>query len=268
MLSSSLPNVKIGFLDRSSVRGEDDKPFIIGVTGGTASGKTTVCEAILKKLSDQRVAIISQDSFYRSLNHDDLEQVHQYNFDHPDAFDWPAIADILKGIKENKRVEIPNYSFVTHTRLTETTPIYGVDVILFEGILAFYTSELRDQMDMKIFVDTDADTRLCRRVVRDINERGRTLEGVLKQYEKFVKPSFDDYILPTKKYADVIIPRGSDNLVAIDLIVQHVRTKLDQKSAAPSRGGLAPKTRLPPRVATRDQNLNLEAEDDCLFKME
>eukprot|EP01113_Clastostelium_recurvatum_P032779 TRINITY_DN4254_c0_g1_i2.p1 TRINITY_DN4254_c0_g1~~TRINITY_DN4254_c0_g1_i2.p1 ORF type:complete len:261 (-),score=48.25 TRINITY_DN4254_c0_g1_i2:71-853(-) len=246
---ASLPNVKIGLLDPAHPRfgSKSDQPFIIGVSGGTASGKTTVCEAISQKLGDQRMVIISQDSFYRNLTHSELDSVQGYNFDHPDAFDWPAVVEVLKGLKSGRRVEIPQYSFVTHTRLKETTSVYGVDVILFEGILSFFRPEIRDQMDMKIFVDTDADTRLSRRVIRDIRERGRTLEGVLKQYESFVKPSFDEYILPTKKFADVIIPRGSDNVVAIDLIVQHVHGKLVAKNpitnSTPSRG--RPKSRIP-----------------------
>jgi len=226
-VSTSLPNYKIGALDGHMA--QKKKPFIIGVCGGTASGKTSVCEDILKKLENQRVVIISQDSFYASLTEEQLKTVHSYNFDHPNAFDWPLVESVLRGIKGGKPAEIPQYSFITHTRLKETTPLLGADVILFEGILSFYTKELRDLMDIKLFVDTDADTRLSRRVMRDINERGRNLQGVLHQYETFVKPSFDEYILPTKKYADVIIPRGIDNQVAIKLIVQHIQTKLEER---------------------------------------
>jgi uridine kinase len=227
-LSSSLPNYKIGDWEES-MKQRKKRPFIIGVCGGTASGKTSVCEDILKKLENQRVVIISQDSFYCALGEKQLSEVHSYNFDHPNAFDWKLLEDVLGGIKAGKRVDIPQYSFITHSRLTESTPLYGADVILFEGILAFYTQQLRETMDLKLFVDTDADTRLSRRVMRDISERGRTLQGVLHQYETFVKPAFEEYILPTKKYADVIIPRGIDNQVAIKLIVQHIRTKLDER---------------------------------------
>jgi len=231
-LSSSLPN-NVGLWDemkkRSTKKGEREGPFIIGVCGGTASGKTSVCEDILKKLENKRVAIVSQDSFYCSLSEDGVKEVSKHNFDHPDAFDWPLLTSVLTVIRSGKRAEIPQYSFITHSRLEETTPLYGADVILFEGILAFYKTELRELMDIKIFVDTDADTRLSRRVMRDINERGRSLDGVLHQYEKFVKPSFDEYIFPTKKYADVIIPRGVDNQVAINLLVQHIRSKLDER---------------------------------------
>eukprot|EP01132_Coremiostelium_polycephalum_P013220 gene13220-16125_t len=206
-------------------------PFIIGVTGGTASGKTTVCDEIIKRLEGQRIGIICLDSFYKPLDKSILDNVANYNFDHPDAFDWGLVQESLRGLKEGNAVQIPTYCFKTHSRLSETSLVQDIDVILFEGILSFYTQGLRDQMDMKIFVDTDSDTRLSRRVMRDIAERGRNLEGVLYQYERFVKPAFDDYILPTKKYADVIIPRGADNLVAIDLIVQHIRSKLNEKEA-------------------------------------
>lgn len=213
-------------------------PFIIGVTGGTASGKTTVCDEIIKRLENKRIAIISLDSFYRPLSKQDQENVSSYNFDHPDAFDWALVQQSLKNLKNGLTVQIPTYCFKTHSRVAETTPICNIDVILFEGILSFYTQDLRDQMDMKIFVDTDSDTRLSRRVMRDIAERGRSLEGVLYQYEKFVKPAFDDYILPTKKHADVIIPRGADNIVAIDLIVQHIRLKLNEKEISRRLEGL------------------------------
>jgi len=232
--SSSLPNYKVGAWDEH-LKDKKQKPFIIGVAGGTASGKTSVCEDILKKLENQRVVIISQDSFYKSLEQNVLDEVHNYNFDHPVAFDWQTLESVISGLKAGKRMEIPQYSFISHSRKKETTPIYGADVILFEGILAFYTQELRDAMDLKLFVDTDADTRLSRRVMRDINERGRQLDGVLRQYERFVKPSFEDYILPTKKHADVIIPRGVDNQVAIKLIVQHIRAKLDERDPARAR---------------------------------
>jgi len=207
-------------------------PFIIGVTGGTASGKTTVCSEIMKRLGTRRIAIICLDSFYKPLSQKDRENVASYNFDHPDAIDWELIQCILKDLKKGKTAEIPTYCFVTHSRLPETTTIGNADVILFEGILSFYTEILREHMDIKIFVDTDSDTRLSRRVMRDIAERGRSLEGVLYQYEKFVKPAFDDYILPTKKYADVIIPRGADNVVGIDLIVQHIGAKLSEREAS------------------------------------
>eukprot|EP01114_Cavostelium_apophysatum_P022011 TRINITY_DN782_c0_g1_i2.p1 TRINITY_DN782_c0_g1~~TRINITY_DN782_c0_g1_i2.p1 ORF type:complete len:255 (+),score=32.05 TRINITY_DN782_c0_g1_i2:45-767(+) len=211
--------------------GNQRRPLIIGVAGGTASGKTSVCTMIIKNLGfdKQRVAIVSQDSFYKTL--DQSADLHNYNFDHPDAFDWDLIEQFLRELSEGKSVKVPVYDFVTHSRKDEShsTLLSNIDIVLFEGILAFYHAPVRVYMKMKIFVDTDPDTRLSRRILRDISERGRDLEGVLTQYERTVKPSFDEYILPTKKYADVIIPRGADNLVAIDLIVQHIRLKLNEK---------------------------------------
>ncbi|GAM18702.1 hypothetical protein SAMD00019534_018770, partial [Acytostelium subglobosum LB1] len=211
--------------------------LMICIAGGTASGKTTVCEEIIKRLENQRVSVLCLDSFYKPLTKDDLENVTQYNFDHPSAFDWEYATRAIKELKSGNKFHIPTYCFKTHTRLAETSAVNGVDVIIFEGILALYSQEIRDQMDIKIFVDTDSDTRLSRRVIRDIAERGRSLDSVLHQYEKFVKPSFDEYIFPTKKYADVIIPRGADNVVAIDLIVQHIRSKLNEQDAKKLNGG-------------------------------
>ncbi|KAF0974452.1 hypothetical protein FDP41_006484 [Naegleria fowleri] len=204
------------------------QPFIIGVCGGSASGKTTVCREIVKSLSDKRVAVISQDSFYRNLTDEERELAKNnvYDFDHPDAFDYDAFEESTRELKAGNPVDIPVYDFKTHSRTSQTERVEGADVIIIEGILIFFTKEMRELMDMKIFVDTDADVRLARRIRRDTKERGRDLEGILLQYERFVKPSFDDYIMPTKKYADIIIPRGGANTVAIDLLVQHIHLKL------------------------------------------
>jgi len=247
ILSSSLPNLRVPHPGNCALQkspSQDEVPFIIGVSGGTASGKTSVCDLIIKELESskehhRRVALISQDCFYKSLDHATLTNVHEYNFDHPDAFDWKLMETTLRDLSLGKPVKIPIYDFVTHSRRTEYTSIVSVDVVVVEGILAFYEPEVREQMKMKIFVDTDADTRLARRILRDIEERGRDLKGVLHQYQKFVKPSFDEYILPTKKYADVIIPRGADNKVAINLIVQHIKSKLDHKAKIARRAAAA-----------------------------
>lgn len=211
-------------------RGTPREPFIIGVAGGTASGKTTVCHKIVESLKEDnwRVAVISQDSFYKTLSEEelDLAKKNLYNFDHPDAFDYDIIEETLARLKDGRKAEIPCYDFKTHKRSEDTIPVYGSDIIIFEGILVFYSKKILDFFDLKIFVDTDADTRLVRRIRRDIADRGRDLEGVLAQYEKFVKPSFDEYVLPTKKHADIIIPRGGTNVVAIDLMTQHIKLKL------------------------------------------
>uniref|UniRef100_A0A915E146 uridine/cytidine kinase n=1 Tax=Ditylenchus dipsaci TaxID=166011 RepID=A0A915E146_9BILA len=197
-------------------------PFIIGVAGGTASGKTSVCGQIVKALNNDRMAAsdgvqsrvvsISQDSFYRNLRDQDLEKARRgdFNFDHPDAFE-SSFAD-------------PKYDYLHHSRIVDQFErIDSADVILVEGILIFFDVELRKMFDLKLFVDADPDIRLARRVERDTTERGRPLEYVLHQYLTLVKPAFEDFCLPTKKYADVIIPRGADNDVAIDLIVQHIQ---------------------------------------------
>ncbi|KAG1706148.1 Uridine-cytidine kinase 2-B [Nymphon striatum] len=198
-------------------------PFLIGVAGGTASGKTTVCKKIMEKLGqdsvDQRqrqVICLSQDSFYRELTEEEkiLASKGQFNFDHPDAFDHELLYPTLKKIIAEEVVNVPKYDFKLNARVKdEFTVIYPADVVLFEGILVFYYQEIRKLFHMKLFVDTDPDTRLSRRVLRDINERGRDLDHVLQQYIKLVKPAFEEFCLPTKKYADVIIPHGADNTV-------------------------------------------------------
>ncbi|GAU33336.1 hypothetical protein TSUD_166010 [Trifolium subterraneum] len=197
-----------------------NQPFVIGVSGGTASGKTTVCDMIIQQLHDHRVVLVNQDSFYRGLKPEELEHVHEYNFDHPEC---------MKKLISGHRVKIPIYDFKKHQRSSDSfRQVNASDVIILEGILVFHDQGVRDLMNMKIFVDTDADVRLARRIRRDTVERGRDINSVLEMYAKFVKPAFDDFVLPSKKYADVIIPRGGDNHVAIDLITQHIRTKLGQ----------------------------------------
>lgn len=208
------------------------KPFLIGVAGGTASGKSTVCDKIMQQLGQENmsehlrnVTIVKQDSFYRDLTADEHERAKrgEYNFDHPDAFDINLIKSFLMDIKAGRGIELPMYDYINNKRTTKTKSIRCSDVVLFEGILVFYFPEIRDLFNMKLFVDTDPDTRLSRRVVRDVEEHGRSLDQILHQYMTLVKPAFEEFCLPTKKYADVIIPRGADNSVAVDLIVQHIQ---------------------------------------------
>ncbi|CAH2077869.1 unnamed protein product [Thlaspi arvense] len=203
------------------------QPFVIGVAGGAASGKTTVCDMIIQQLHDQRVVLINQDSFYHSLTEEELARVHEYNFDHPDAFDTELLLSCMEKLRQGEAVDIPKYDFKTY-KSSVFRRVNPTDVIILEGILLFHDPRVRRLMNMKIFVCTDADVRLARRIRRDTVENGRDIGAVLDQYSKFVKPAFDDFILPTKKYADIIIPRGGDNHVAIDLIVQHICTKLGQ----------------------------------------
>ena len=212
-------------------QGQMVEPFVIGVCGGSASGKTTVARKIIKELDVPWVTLLSLDSFYKILTPKQHEESlkNEYNFDHPDAFDFELVVKTLKRLKEGKKVEIPIYNYVTHSRESKTKTMYGANVIIFEGILAFYNTELLQCLDMKVFVETDSDERLVRRLKRDITERGRDLDGVLKQYFKFVKPAFDYYIAPTRVHADIIVPRGGDNEVAIDLIAKNVMTQLTQR---------------------------------------
>ncbi|KAK7316150.1 hypothetical protein VNO77_34923 [Canavalia gladiata] len=204
------------------------QPFFIGVAGGTASGKTNVCHMITTQLHDRRVVLINQDSFYYSLSDKILQKVNDYNFDHPDAFDTKLMLSCLEKLKCGQPVTIPNYDMNCHKRIEPERQVQPADIIILEGILILHDSRVRDLLNMKIFVDEDSDVRLTRRVQRLAIERGRNIENVLDQYSRFVKPSFEDFVLPTKKHADIIIPHAGENDVAIDLIVQNIRTKLGQ----------------------------------------
>jgi uridine kinase len=213
-------------------RSSPHAPFLIGVAGGTASGKSTVCEEIIRRLGDERkplVGVMCQDAFYRELSGEEKAMAYRgdFNFDHPDALDYDLMIKTFDDIKTGRSVSVPVYDFRTHSRVpNERKEIGCVDVLLVEGILVFYFEPIREMFDMKLFVDTDPDTRLARRVVRDIRDRGRDLEHILHQYLSLVKPAYEDFCLPTKKYADVIIPRGAENHVAIELIVKHIQELL------------------------------------------
>ena len=182
---------------------------MIGVCGGSASGKTTVANKIISELGVPWVTLLSMDSFYKVLTEQQhqLAGLNEYNFDHPDAFDFELLLKTLLRLKEMKKVEVPIYNFVTHRRESKTVSMYGANVIIFEGILAFHMEEIRDTLDMKIFVETDSDVRLARRLKRDISLRGRDIHGVMQQYENHVKPAYDSYIAPTMQHADIIVPR-------------------------------------------------------------
>eukprot|EP01116_Phalansterium_solitarium_P009838 TRINITY_DN2416_c0_g1_i1.p1 TRINITY_DN2416_c0_g1~~TRINITY_DN2416_c0_g1_i1.p1 ORF type:complete len:286 (+),score=5.82 TRINITY_DN2416_c0_g1_i1:39-860(+) len=218
------------------------EPFLIGVAGGTASGKTSVCHRIEKDLGcdgcNRSVAIISLDSFYLALNPQQIAQANagKHNFDHPDAFDFDLLETVLTDLRAGKSVKVPHYDFKTHSRHpTNFTTVSGSDIIVIEGILIFFHKRITDLFHMKIFVDTDADTRLARRVKRDIAERGRDVESVLSQYEKFVKTSFDEFVFPSRRVADVIVPWNENNPVAVDLIAQHIRHQLEKRVVARRR---------------------------------
>ncbi|ACO63580.1 predicted protein [Micromonas commoda] len=217
-------------VDERVERNGGKEPFLIGVAGGTASGKTTVCDLIMHNLQEKRVVLIAQDSFYRGLTQEEHDNVSSYNFDHPDAIDVAALVETLKNLALRNKVEVPIYDFVTHSRKEdESVTVEPADVIIVEGILVLAMQEVRELCHMKIFVDTDDDLRLARRLKRDTVDRGRSVDGVITQYTTFVKPMFDTFVSPSKRHADVIIPWAQgENNVAIDLIVQHIRTKLGQ----------------------------------------
>ncbi|CAG5117748.1 unnamed protein product [Candidula unifasciata] len=211
--------------------GQLKNAFVIGLCGGSASGKTTVARKITEALDVPWVSLVSMDSFYKVLSPEQHDKaiMNEYNFDHPDAFDFDLVISTIRRLKEGKSVNVPIYNFATHAREKTMKTVYGANVVIFEGIMAFTNAELVSLMDMKVFVDTDSDVRLARRLRRDIAERGRELQGVLKQYMKFVKPSFEHYIEPSMRCADIIVPRGGENDVAINLIVLHVHNQLQAR---------------------------------------
>ena len=198
------------------------KTILIGIAGGTGSGKTSVANAILAELSSSEVVLIQQDSYYHDLKHLHLDERATVNFDHPDAVDFNEMCENLQSLIDGQTVQIPMYNFNTHTRTDDTFTIGNHHIIVLEGILALFDEKIRNMMDIKLYVDTPDDIRIIRRIKRDINKRGRTFESVVEQYYNTVRPMHQQFVEPSKKYADVIIPEGSHNKVAIDII----RTKI------------------------------------------
>ncbi|MDD7108454.1 MAG: uridine kinase [Prevotellaceae bacterium] len=202
--------------------------IIIGIAGGTGSGKTTVVRKIIEALPEGSVAVIPQDSYYKDQGHLPLEERLKTNFDHPDAFEWPLFAEQISMLKAGKAIEQPTYSYVISTRLKETIHVEPKDVIIVEGIMALYDKNLRDQMDLKIYVDTGADERLLRVIERDMAERGKDLETLMNKYRDVLKPMHQEFIEPTKAYADIIIPLGGENRQAIAMLQRYVRGILNE----------------------------------------
>jgi uridine kinase len=200
--------------------------MIIGICGGTGSGKTTVANRILESVNASDVAFIQQDSYYRNLKDLPLDYRQAVNFDHPDALDNDLLVHHIRKLKGGGSVELPLYDFKTHTRLNETVLIDPKPIVIIEGILIFTDPRLLEQMDIKVFVDTPDDIRFIRRLRRDIAERGRTIDSVIEQYLKTVRPMHMQFVEPSKRYADVIIPEGGHNLVSIDLISGKIRERL------------------------------------------
>lgn len=200
--------------------------ILIGIAGGSGSGKTLVAETIDRELGSDRVAIIKQDSYYKDLSHLPYEERSKQNFDHPDAFDMPLLRDHLNKLLHGAEIERPVYDFTQHRRSLQTEKIGPHVVIVLEGILILDDPELRKMMDIKVFIDTDADVRLIRRLRRDLLERGRKIESILDQYEKSVRPMHLQFVEPSKRYADIIITEGGYNVVAIDLLKTKIRSLL------------------------------------------
>ncbi len=206
----------------------DNNILVIGIAGGTGSGKTTLMKNLIQRYGDV-VTVLSHDNYYK--RHDELpyEERCKLNYDEPAALETDLMAHHLDLLRHGEAIECPVYDFTVHNRSNETVHVVPKKVIIVEGILIFENEPLRKLMDIRIFVDTDADVRLCRRIKRDVNKRGRTLESVLLQYQETVKPMHDKYVEPSKKYADIVVPEGGKNLVALDMIMGRIQRHLEEK---------------------------------------
>ncbi|WP_368252311.1 uridine kinase [Enterococcus sp. 2201sp1_2201st1_B8_2201SCRN_220225] len=204
-----------------------NKPILIGVTGGSGSGKTSVSRAIFNHFPDHSIMMVEQDSYYKDQSHLSFEERLNTNYDHPFAFDTDLLIEHIQKLQQYEAIEKPVYDYVAHTRSVATILQEPKEVIILEGILILEDERLRDLMDIKIYVDTDDDIRIIRRIKRDMEERGRTLDSVIEQYLSVVKPMYHQFIEPTKRYADIIVPEGGENHVAIDLLATKVGTFLN-----------------------------------------
>jgi len=205
--------------------------IVIGIAGGTGSGKTTVVNKIIKALPQGEVAVIPQDSYYKDLSHLDPAERAKVNFDEPDAIEWTLLVEQLRCLKEGRAVEMPTYSYLTCTRQEQTVHVEPRDVVIVEGILVLNDEVLRSMMDVKVFVDADADDRLIRVIARDCIERGRTPKMVIDRYEAVLKPMHNRYIEPSKRYADLIVPQGGSNDVAIGLLTDYIESRLNLRTS-------------------------------------
>jgi uridine kinase len=206
------------------------KPIVIGIAGGTGSGKTSVTKAIYDQFKGHSILMIQQDSYYKDQTHLPMEERLKTNYDHPLAFDNDLFIEHINTLLKYQAIEKPVYDYTIHTRSSETIPVEPKEVIILEGILVLEDERLRDLMDIKIFVDTDADLRILRRIQRDIKERGRTVDSVIDQYVNVVRPMHNQFCEPSKKFADIIIPEGGQNFVAIDLMATKIQTILERVS--------------------------------------
>jgi uridine kinase len=202
------------------------QPLLIGIAGGTGSGKSTVTRRLADALAGTSVGFIAMDAYYRDLGAMPMDERRRRNFDHPDAYDLPLLVEHLDLLHRGQAIEVPVYDFRRHERSTHTTPVPAGEVIIVDGILLFHDPRVRDLCDVKVFVDADADVRLARRIRRDMAERGRSLDDILDQYLTTVRPMHDQFIAPTKAFADLVIPHGGHNDVAVDLLLQYVTSRL------------------------------------------
>jgi uridine kinase len=205
-----------------------EKPLVIGIAGGTGSGKTTVAMTILRRVGADRIAFLPHDAYYRNLSRLSLAERSKINYDHPDSLETELMIEHIHQLLEWRAIELPVYDFATHLRLPQTVRVDPQHIILVEGILIFYETELSKLFDIKIYVDTDADIRFIRRLQRDISERGRTTESVVQQYLETVRPMHMEFVEPSKRNADVIIPEGGFNAVALDMVVSRIEALLGE----------------------------------------
>ena len=202
------------------------RPLTIGIAGGTASGKTTVARRLVERLAGHPIAFLDQDAYYRDLADVPFEERKSFNFDHPDAFDTDLLVAHLRELQAGRAIEKPVYSFTEHSRTADTVRVNPGDAIILEGILVLALEPVRKELDVKVFVDSDADVRVIRRLSRDIKERGRDFDGVIEQYFRTVRPMHFGFVEPSKRYADIIIPHGGNNEIAIEMVAGAVRQKL------------------------------------------
>ena len=205
--------------------------IIIGIAGGTGSGKTTVVNKIINSFPQGEVAVIPQDSYYKDLSHIPMEDRNKINFDEPDAIEWPLLVKHLQMLRDGRSIDMPTYSYLTCTRQPEPVDVRPTDVVIVEGILVLTDPVLRDMMDIKVFVDADADDRLIRVIARDCIERGRTPQMVIDRYQDVLKPMHCQYIEPCKRFADLIVPQGGSNIVAINLLTDYIDSRLRKAKA-------------------------------------
>ncbi len=207
------------------------RPVVVGVAGGSGSGKSTVVASLVKGVEPDRVALLHHDSYYRDFDHLTAGERAVVNFDHPEALETSLLVRHLRELREGRGVDVPVYDFTTHRRIPRTVRVEPAEVILVDGILVLAEPELRELMDIRIYVDTDSDLRFIRRLIRDLQDRGRSLESVVTQYCETVRPMHLDFVEPSKRYADLIVPEGGENRVAVDMLVTKVRSVLEAAGA-------------------------------------